>query len=136
MSPSPVQPLGFLFGAEPGSAHSLSDLTEVGLAYVPASRPPKTGRGFPDVLSGALPYKFQPLQQPPNSNSASSVQTDSCALLGLQLPVLGCRNHPRILISPSGLLSGDSRIRQYVLGNRSKAPSRTWPCLCSIPCDS
>lgn len=66
-----------------------------GLAYMLASSPPKAGGGFPAVPSGTLPYKFQPLRQPANSNSASLIQTDCCALLGLQLPAPGCRNHPR-----------------------------------------
>lgn len=47
-------------------------------------------------------------------------------------PSWGLEATLRTLFGPSGTLSDDSRTMQHMLGNRSKAPSRMWPCVCSI----
>lgn len=67
---------------------------------------------------------------PPQFGKTATLCLDATSLSwGLEITL-------RTLIGPCGTLSGDSWMRQQMLGNRSKAPCRIWSCLCFLSYDS
>lgn len=68
------------------SSASATLLGKFSLVYIQARHRPITGGESSDALSGTMPYKFQPLKHPENSNSCSS---------SLHLPVLYIEDFPR-----------------------------------------